>query len=210
MELYTHIFVINLDHRTDRLESITKELQDFKWERFSAIRPDVVPNWFLPNNIYSYRLGSYGCLQSHYNIVKIAKERNYNRILIFEDDTGFKNSIDILYKAYEQLNSKNLKWGLLYLAGNHREKCIRIDENVVQVVKSYAANSYIIDSSVYDMILQEVPTWNREIDVYYSDVVQKRVNCYCTSPHITYQKPNRSDILNRDVSYEGVDMIDPV
>lgn len=207
--IYDHIFVINLDSRKDRLESVKKELGNLQWERFSAIKPSKVPDWFLTGKDDTYRRGSYGCLLSHYNIIKIAKSRNYKRVLIFEDDIGFKNSLDILYKAVEQLNSKNLNWGLLYLAGNHREKCVKIDKNVVKLVKSYSTCSYIIDSSIYDMILDELPLWPAEVDVYYSDIVQKRVNCYCTKPHITYQKSNRSDILNREVSYEGVDMIDP-
>lgn len=208
--LYDHIFVVNLDSRKDRLESVTKELEGFKWERFSAVKSQEVPDWFMIlNKDKEYRIGSYGCLQSHYNIIKLARERNYNRVLILEDDTGFKNSIDILYKAVEQLNSKNLKWGLLYLSGNHMEPTVRIDENVVKCIKTYTTNSYIVDSSVYDMILDDIQRWPAEIDVFYSKVIQKKVNCYCTRPHVTYQKSGRSDILNKDVVYEGIHMIDP-
>jgi GR25 family glycosyltransferase involved in LPS biosynthesis len=210
MDLYNHIFVINLEERKDRLESVTKELGDLQWERYNAVRPDFneIPHWFRPEETPGYRRGAYGCMMSHYNIIKIAKERNYKRVLILEDDTGLKNSMDILYKAVEQLNSKNLKWGLLYLSGTHRERCVKIDENVVKIVKSYTTNSYIVDSSVYDMILQDIPGWSFEIDVYYGTVIQKRFDCYCTKPHVTYQKPSKSDILNRHISYEDV-MIDP-
>jgi GR25 family glycosyltransferase involved in LPS biosynthesis len=210
ISLYDHIFVVNLDSRKDRLESITNELVGYKWERFSAVRSHEVPDWFLVlNKDNEYRKGSYGCMMSHYNIIKLAKERNYKRVLILEDDTGFKNSIDILHKAADQLNRKNLKWGLLYLSGNHMQPTIRIDDNVVKCVKTYTTNSYIVDSSIYDMILDELQRWPAEIDVFYSNIVQKRVNCYCTSPHVTYQKSGRSDILNKNVVYEGIHMIDP-
>jgi len=68
-------FVINLDRRPDRLESITKEMEYIGWdfERFSAI----------DTNSYM------GITKSTFEIIKIAKERGYPRVMIIEDDCGF-------------------------------------------------------------------------------------------------------------------------
>jgi GR25 family glycosyltransferase involved in LPS biosynthesis len=67
-------FVINLDRRPDRMESITKEMEYLGWEfeRFSAI----------DTNSYM------GITKSTLEVIKIAKERNYPRVMIIEDDCG--------------------------------------------------------------------------------------------------------------------------
>ena len=68
-------FVINLDRRPDRLESITKEMEYIGWdfERFAAI----------DTNSYM------GITKSTFEIIKIAKERKYPRVMLIEDDCGF-------------------------------------------------------------------------------------------------------------------------
>ena len=155
-----------------------------------------IPGAFLPFKNDSYRIGSYGCLLSHYKIIEKAYREKHSRILILEDDTGFKNDLKILENAHQQLVDKNLSFGILYLSGNHKKKTDRISENIVKVNKTYTTNSYIIDNSVYEFILKGLIKWTAEIDVFYSNVLQQEFNCYCTSPHITYQKSGKSDILN--------------
>ena len=68
-------FVVNLDRRPDRLEEVTKEMNYLGWdfERFPAI----------DTNSYM------GITKSTFEIIKIAKERNYPRVMIIEDDCGF-------------------------------------------------------------------------------------------------------------------------
>lgn len=65
-------FVINLESRPDRLSEIKFELDYIGWEfeLFNAI------------NRNSYM----GCTLSHLEILKISEERNYNRVMIIEDD----------------------------------------------------------------------------------------------------------------------------
>ena len=78
--IYDHIdyvFYINLDRRTDRrdhIESTFKEYGIDKYERFSAI-PD--------------EFGIVGCTKSHQAVLKLAKQRGYKNVLIFEDDFEF-------------------------------------------------------------------------------------------------------------------------
>ena len=65
-------YVINLERRSDRLESITNEMNYIGWEfeLFNAVDTN----------------SHVGCSLSHIEILKIAKERNYESVLIIEDD----------------------------------------------------------------------------------------------------------------------------
>ncbi len=59
------IIYINLNKRTDRRELIEEELNNYKlkYERFEAID--------------GQNFGLYGCLLSHLNVLKIARDRGY-------------------------------------------------------------------------------------------------------------------------------------
>ena len=77
--LIDKIIYINLDKRTDRKAEIEQELQhnNLRFERFPAIQTPE---------------GCIGCSLSHLQVVKLAKERGYNNILILEDDFMFLSS----------------------------------------------------------------------------------------------------------------------
>jgi GR25 family glycosyltransferase involved in LPS biosynthesis len=74
-----HIFYINLEKRTDRREHIEKILQDYNLF-------DISERYVAINTPHS---GIIGCSQSHLNVLKLARERKYNNILILEDDFEF-------------------------------------------------------------------------------------------------------------------------
>jgi len=65
-------FVVNLERRKDRLDSIKKEMEYIGWdyEYFPAVDTN----------------SHVGCTRSHLEIIKLAKERNYEKVLIVEDD----------------------------------------------------------------------------------------------------------------------------
>ena len=74
-----NIFYINLEHRTDRKEHIESQLKSVgltQFERFNAVK--------LAN-------GRIGCSMSHLRCLQTAKDRNYEHLLICEDDTTFLN-----------------------------------------------------------------------------------------------------------------------
>ena len=134
------IFIVNLKHREDRKKKILTELQlnnIINYEFFNAIRPNIeeVNNW---NNSYcshfdnsnknleNYKIGSLGCLLSHYNIIKLSKKRNYKRVLILEDDAIFKNDyLNNFRNAIKQCVRNNINYDILQLSGNYwdLDKC---------------------------------------------------------------------------------------
>lgn len=87
-------FVVNLEKRTDRLENITKEMEymDWNFELFKAIDKGC----------------HVGCTLSHLSILEIAKERNYDSVMIIEDDCCFmpysKNLIEKIKKETDDVD----------------------------------------------------------------------------------------------------------
>ena len=81
MDYIDGIFYINLDKRADRRYEIEEELNkmELPFERFTAIE--------TPGR------GILGCGYSHLSVFKMAKERKYRNVLIFEDDFYFLISI---------------------------------------------------------------------------------------------------------------------
>lgn len=87
-------FVVNLKRRTDRLESIQKEMNYINWdfEYFSAIDTN----------------SHVGCSLSHIEIIKLAKARKYEKVMVIEDDCIImpyvKSLVDIIEKDTHNFN----------------------------------------------------------------------------------------------------------
>jgi glycosyl transferase family 25 len=85
MEFIDHIYFINLDHRTDRLQQFQEEIQKLapldKVERIQAV--------------HKPELGGLGCSLSHVKTLETFLKSDYKNCLVFEDD--FMISRDIHY-----------------------------------------------------------------------------------------------------------------
>lgn len=208
------IFIINLEHRTDRKEEITRQLNRVgatDYEFFQAIRPteqemlewnpaflDPMPGWFQGDEL-RYKIGSLGCLLSHRAIMKLCIERNYNNVLILEDDTEFQ--IDCpLSAVWAIVNPPD--FGLLYLAGNHRGSILRPHSKfLVRVQGTLTTGSYVVNRSIMQEIVDGLDKYPREVDVFYA-LLQSKYRCYCILPHVTRQATGFSDIVQRNVNYD--------
>ena len=87
-------FVVNLERRPDRLESIKKEMDYIGWdyEYFKAVDTN----------------SHVGCTRSHLEIIKIAKERGYEKVLIIEDDcTIMPYAKSMIEKIEQETNDFN-------------------------------------------------------------------------------------------------------
>lgn len=140
-------FVVNLDRRPDRLEHITNEMgyMGWEWVRFSGV----------DTNSYM------GIIKSTLEIIKIAKERNYPRVMIIEDDACFMPYAKSLLAEIEN-EHPNLEFGVFNLAptlnrlvrrysgSNLLLDLTNLPPAAPDVRGIYAANMIIYDESVYD------------------------------------------------------------
>ena len=207
------IYIINLNHRTDRWNECIKQLNKYNitnYERFNAIRnnfDDIHPNYYKNNNMkhsVNYIVGSMGCKFSHYNIIKNAKKNNYNNILILEDDFLFCDSfIDRYNKIMSDIEKEKIDVNMLYLGFSIVRKDPYTDTVLPDLKKlnsAHTTHAYILKKNFYDTILNEIENCHCEIDVCYV-MCQKKYNIYGIFPSLVSQRQSFSDIMERSVNY---------
>ncbi len=86
-EMFDNVYCVNLKHRQDRKANILSQCAKYKLgkvEFFEAI------NGKEHQNNYNLLPGAFGLILSNIEILKNAKEKKYNSIIILEDDCYFK------------------------------------------------------------------------------------------------------------------------
>jgi GR25 family glycosyltransferase involved in LPS biosynthesis len=145
------IFYINLDEHTDRRNGMDNEFtkmgiishnlpnpdNKLTYERFSAIKNENV---------------DIGRGKSHIGVLKLAKERNYSTVIIFEDDYVFT------------IPKEELSKQLGYLEGVYMDACIlsgnlincnncSTSHNIQRVVKCQTTSGYLINCRYNDTLI---------------------------------------------------------
>jgi GR25 family glycosyltransferase involved in LPS biosynthesis len=199
------IFYINLDRRTDRKEHIEPELQKMGisgFERFTAIeRP--------PGQ------GIVGCGYSHLSVLKLAKERQYPNVLIFEDDFYFTVSQDELSRNLTSFFESPVSndYDVCMLSYNLREFDECPETPFLRRVRyAQTASGYIIHSRYYDRLIElyewAIPLLEQTGQhwIYANDVVwkslQEKDKWYCFTQRIGRQLDGFSDNAGRVIQYD--------
>ena len=189
------IFFINLDHRHDRLSEIRGELESHGLthlsERFPAICHEMI--------------GGVGCGRSHIEVLRLAKERGYSRILILEDDFTFTVESSEFSECLRKVD--NLEFDVCLLAGHlmafseHTEHEFLYKVNEAQTTSGYIINSHYYDKLI-DVFSEAVTQfeatnyhWLYAIDVAWKSL-QARDNWICLNPRVGKQRPSYSDCGN--------------
>ncbi|HCM62005.1 MAG TPA: glycosyl hydrolase family 25 [Morganella sp. (in: Bacteria)] len=187
------VVYINLAKRTDRRENIEFQLKKMavppeKIIRFEAIEHDE---------------GALGCAMSHVAVLTMAKENDWQNVLILEDDMVFNDddeSHDRINYFFSSLVSTN--WDVGFLSGSYF-RIAQIKECFYKASCVYLANSYIVNHHYYDEL----------IDVFdvSIDQMNKGVNRYeCSLDIFWHHLMGRDDwfALYPCVGYQLVDMSD--
>jgi hypothetical protein len=195
MENIDKFFVINLDKRGDRLKEFENECHTYnldmlKYERFPAI--------YKPEN------PSAGCTLSHAEVLKIAKNRGYKNIIIFEDDFMFTVDKEYFYDKLKQFFDMNISFGVLMLEYCTFDKT-NINELVSYTTTASGAAGYIVNHTMFDelincltyggeMLEKTGEHWN-----YINDQIWKRLQgerWLIFNKRIGQQRPSFSDLKN--------------
>jgi glycosyl transferase family 25 len=135
------IIYINLDKRTDRKEFIENELNNFllDYERFPAV--------FNTEGIV-------GCTQSHLNVLKLAKERNYKNILILEDDFTFTVSKDVFEQQLTLFFDSNIDYDVCMISFLLNSGEISTEHTfLTKIFEAQTASGYIVNSKYLDKLI---------------------------------------------------------
>ena len=199
-----HVFYINLEHRKDRKEHVESQLKNVgitQFERFNAIK--------LSN-------GRIGCSMSHLQCLKLAKERNYNHILICEDDTTFLNPalfINQINTFFQKAKIK--KWDVLLLGGNNLPPYLRIHDTCIRVSRCVTTTCYLVQNHYFDTLIENIKEGierlkqepnnhiHYAIDMYWIQLQRKDIWLLIV-PLSVIQKEDYSDIEQRRTNYQGM------
>ena len=199
-EFFDKIYVINLDHRTDRWEKVVNSFKSIgldNYERYSAIKTD---NGWL------------GCNLSHLGVIEKSKENGYDNFLVFEDDFVLQdNFIESVTETIKQLPED---WDMFYLGGNLSMCKVKeqISKNITKVDSVLTTHCYAMRGTIYDKVLNESPIMppqkgflrGQVIDVYYSEKICPNHNTYICDPMLCTQDTGYSDIEKRVVNYSNL------
>lgn len=207
-------YYINLNKRTDRKKRFEKRIKEvgIKSIRYPAIQPNIedcahVPFW---NNLQTYeqkrlKANEVGCALSHVQIVKIAKKRKLNNVLIFEDDCifleGFEKNVK---KIIEELKQNNIYWNIIWFGGQPNNVCTKITDNIYTINNGgiYGLQSYAVNSNFYDNIINMNFSVCSIMDNFLLNY-DYRLRRYLLSKKIlTLQENNYSDLTGQMLSYQ--------
>lgn len=139
------IFYINLNKRSDRKDEIENELTQYdlldKSERYEAI--------------YTPHSGIVGCGYSHLNVLKLAKERNYQNVLILEDDFTFVVSKDEVEESLSAFFDSIPDYDVCMISYIvQKSQPIPNNTLVGKVLDGQTASGYIVNNKYLDSLIQ--------------------------------------------------------
>jgi hypothetical protein len=193
------IFYINLDKRSDRRCEIEEELNtmELNYERFPAV--------------YNEK-GIVGCGYSHLSVLKLAREKCYKNILIFEDDFKFLTSKSEFETYLERLFKSFNTFDVCFLSYNCRNFCEIPDHSFIKrVFDSHTASGYIVNENYYSKLIDLYETaipllektgehWNYANDMCWKPL-QRQDMWICFDKRIGKQRPSYSDNTNCFADY---------
>uniref|UniRef100_A0A6C0AJE5 Glycosyltransferase n=1 Tax=viral metagenome TaxID=1070528 RepID=A0A6C0AJE5_9ZZZZ len=208
-ELVDKIIFINLDHRTDRLESIQSFFNEAgipaeKVVRFSAIRD-------IP--------GIVGCGKSNLAVMRMVIDNGWDNTLILEDDVEWLNYSNETILEHIQKPFDVLMLGGYYdvLEGN---RAIRALHASSYIIKKYYVPKLLdnFETGLQKLLSNKFSLFERKrnemikkdnenhIDVYWCNLQQKD-NWRCIVPPMVIQRESYSDIRHKIVKDDYV--LDP-
>jgi GR25 family glycosyltransferase involved in LPS biosynthesis len=182
--LFPFIYCINLKIRPDKKQKVLEQFDKYNLN-VKFFEADLHQN------------PARGCLESHVEVLIDAKERGLKNVLIFEDD------IEILDKFLEiKWDTVPSDWEMLYLGGNHYE-ILEHTSNDWKKIRSWSTYAYAVNSSLYDIIIQEAVNNTKEIDKFYLENIHPNYNCYMSNPKVVIpcDGENFSDIMGQKMDY---------
>jgi len=214
-----NIIVISLERAKERREKIKKQLADLNLE---AIIMDAVDGQNLtysqkdkviknPTTGFrdgeTFKPGEIGCIMSTINAIKIAKEKNWDEVIIMDDDIvlseDFQKGVKFLFRIIPS------DWQHIFLGGHIYMAPVPVFQPTVipTYFKVSGSYCYILKKDAYDILLGELSEFELPVD----DVIEKismreqKIKSYIFFPFLVY--PDISDSFIWDKT--GGDTIHP-
>lgn len=211
IDYFEKAYVINLPERKDRLRAMKRELEKAempidsdKVNLFPAIKPQAAHPF--PS------IGVKGCFLSHYTILKEARDKNLQNVLIMEDDLTISEAFN-LYNETIINQLQQYDWGFVYFGHRLGQDNVVEDKTKIQLQSSkvpivtthfYGVNGKILDSLVKFLeVVQKRPPGHpnggpMHVDGAFSRFRKQNpdVLTLVSVPNLGWQRSSRSDIAN--------------
>ncbi len=140
------IIYINLSHRKDRKAKLLEELALIDVESSKIFRIEA---------IYDLLNGHKGCAQSHIEALKLAKEKNFNKVLILEDDVTFVKDKHFIDHNIEKFFVEfELQWDVFFLGAAVFDAVATHNRDFKQVLCAECAHSYIVNTNYASTLIE--------------------------------------------------------
>lgn len=159
-------------------------------QRFSAIDGNeaVLPHGWI------HTPGAYGCLLSHVQVVREARNAGVSSVLIFEDDVVFDPHFKETFASFIQELPDD--WDMLFLGALHKDAPIKVSQHIARITKANSTFAYAIRNTVFDAFIELNSRAEHVLDMN-SYELQERFNCYCFTPNLAWVESEYSDVQNR-------------
>lgn len=201
---WDNIFIINLKRRLDRKINIQNKLKEqnitnYEFiEAIDGVEPHIqkqFTNAQKTNHTSIINSGHFACLLSHIKAIKLAKSRNYSSIMVLEDDIYFCK--DFVSKLS---NLMIPNYDMIYLGGIISKKKLFFND-WVRYSNIMGAYGYILNSSLFDIVINQLEKLTEYVDVYYMKNIQP---IYSTILLFDYIK---TDLASSDTSYKSQSLV---
>lgn len=201
---FDKIYVLNLDHRQDRMSQMKEKLQKHgvtNYVRFPAVNGHQKPHidFFRKLHFFFDTPGAYGVLMSAYSILVDAIKHNYQQILILEDDVIFHQDFTNLFN--QKIKSIPSYWKLLFLGSSmHRwrleQRCKIYPDYVVPRGSIPGAFALGIKSDCFLPLMSEIRKLNSSWDLGPIKYINSRFpnQCFVFKPNLVIADTRDSDI----------------
>ena len=157
-----------------------------------------------------HKNGAIGCIMSHIQCIEHAKQNQWERVCILEDDFTCTN-VEIFKKSLLHFLNTPIPWDVLLLGSNMAPPFQQLHECYARVFNAQTTTGYIVNQHYYDTLLNNYkeslslfqlylykPLY--AIDMYWKRL-QQTDQWYILTPLTIIQLPGFSDIENKYVDY---------
>jgi GR25 family glycosyltransferase involved in LPS biosynthesis len=198
------IYYINLDHRKDRYEHITKELSKTNIDETKIKKI---------SGIYVKELGILGCAKSHCLALEEFIKSGKDNCIIFEDDFQFTENQDFINSLINRVFNELKDFDVVMLSANILNDYSTGYEFITKIIDAQTLSGYAVSKTFAPILLNNyresiglLESVGVKVHPFCFDIYMKRLQpftrWYCLNPKIGKQIESYSDIENRVVDYD--------
>lgn len=209
-----NIIVISLKRAVDRRENMVKQLKNLPY--FETTILDAVDGKLLSEEEknkkihlpFGYRYGEtfqpgeIACTMSHIKALQLAKEHNWNNVIILEDDVVLAEDFpDRIRYMFDKLPKD---WEHIYLSGipkNGPNPAIPLFQ-ILPTGFMECTHSMIVKKEAYDKIIDYLSKFETTTDDSYCELIKRGLKSFTCYPFCTYAKDNYTYIWNKPIIRE--------